>query len=210
MGRHSEQLLFASAFALLLLNQGLSRVCAQAEGAADRGVIGDVLDAAGLHNLVENLYFFRNTVASRGGLDSEFLNWLTPSYASLSRSLLSLPGWSLLRFIFLPAAVALSTCFSLYLQIGLVGAVLTAGLLTGLMYVFPVFLVLEAFSKTGLVALHGREMLRILILLTVASMLMLLLAYAYRLTPVILLSFIMLFSTACFTWFLPILLYYRS
>ena len=204
-------MLFASAFALLLLNQaGLSRVCAQADGAVGRGVIGDVLDAAGLHNLVENLYFFRNTVASRGGLDSEFLNWLSPSYASLSRSLLSLPGWSLLRLVFLPAAVAVSACFSLYLQIGLVGAVLTAGLLTGLMYVFPVLLVLEAFSKTGLVALHGRGMLRILILLAAASMLMLLFAYAYRLIPVILFSFIMLFSTACFAWFLPILLYYRG
>jgi len=203
-------MLFASALALLLLGQpGLNRAHAQAGGAADRGILGDVLDAAGLHGLVENLYSFRNTVLSRGGLDWEFLNWLTPSYTELSRSLISLPAWSLFRFILLPAAIVVSTCFSLYLQIGLLGAVLTAGFLIGLIYVFPVFLVVEVFSKIGLVAVYGRRMLTILVLLTAVSMLILLFAYAYRNIPMIFSSFIILVFTACFAWFLPILLYYQ-
>lgn len=211
MSTWSTRLLLASALALILLNQaGLNRVCAQIQDAVDRGVLGDVLDAAGLHTLVENLYFFRDTAAKGGGLDSEFLKWLTPYYADLSRKLVSLPGWTFLRFLFLPAAVVVSTCFSLYLQIGLVGAVLTASLLIGLMYVFPVFLVLEAFSKTGLVAVHSRRMLAVLILLTIVSMLTLLFAYAYRSIPLLFYSFTILFFTACFAWFLPILLYYWS
>ncbi|MBO3841594.1 MAG: hypothetical protein FGF48_04175 [Candidatus Brockarchaeota archaeon] len=209
MSSQSTRLLLASAFALFLLNQaGLNRVCAQVQDAADRGVLGDVLDAAGLHALVENLYFFRDAAVSGGGLDAEFLRWLTPSYAGLSRSLTSIPGWSFLRFLLLPAAIAVSTCFSLYIQIGLVGAVLTASLLIGLIYAFPIFLVLEAFSKTGLVAVHSRRMLAVLILLMVASMLTLLFAYAYRNIPMIFYSFAVLFFTACFAWFLPILLYY--
>lgn len=209
MSSQSTRLLLASAFALFLLNQaGLNRVCAQVQDSADRGVLGDVLDAAGLHTLVEKLYFFRDNAVKAGGLDSEFLKWLTTHYADLSRRLVSLPGWSFLRFLLLPAAIAVSTCFSLYLQIGLVGAVLTASLLIGLMYAFPIFLVLEAFSKTGLVAARSRGMLTVLILLTIVSMLTLLFAYAYRNIPMIFYSFTILFFTACFTWFLPILLYY--
>lgn len=209
MSSQSTRLLLASAFALFLLNQaGLNRVCAQVQDSADRGVLGDVLDAAGLHTLVEKLYFFRDNAVKAGGLDSEFLKWFTTHYADLSRRLVSLPGWSFLRFLLLPAAIAVSTCFSLYLQIGLVGAVLTASLLIGLMYAFPIFLVLEAFSKTGLVAARSRGMLTVLILLTIVSMLTLLFAYAYRNIPMIFYSFTILFFTACFTWFLPILLYY--
>jgi len=202
--------LFASLLALLLLGQpGLNRAHAQAGGADDRGILGDVLDASGLHSLVENLYSFRNAVLSRGGLDLELLNWLTPSYTELSRSLISLPTWSLFRFLILPAAIVVSACFSLYSQTGLLGAVLTAGFLIGLIYVFPVFLLIEAFSKTGFVALHGRRMLTILVLLTAVSMLILLFAYAYRNIPMIFSSFVMLVFTACFAWFLPILLYYQ-
>ncbi|MCX8183368.1 MAG: hypothetical protein N3F08_02990 [Crenarchaeota archaeon] len=211
MSSQSTRLLLASAFALILLNQaGLNRVCAQTQDSTNRGVLGDVLDAAGLHALVEKLYFFRDTAVKEGGLDSEFLKWFTSSYVEVSRSLMKLPGWSFLRFLFLPAAIVVSTCFTLYLQIGLVGAVLTASLLIGLIYIFPVFLVLEAFSKTGLVAVHSRRMLTVLILLTIVSMLTLLFAYAYRSIPLIFYSFAILFFTACFAWFLPILLYYWS
>jgi hypothetical protein len=205
------QLLLASAFALILLNpKSLNRVCAQVQDVADRGVLGDVLDAAGLHSLVEKLYFFRDTAVSRGGLDSEFLKWFIPLYEELSRSLRSLPGWFFLKLLLLPAAIVVSTCFSLYLQTGLAGAVLTSGFLAGLIYAFPAFLLLEAFSKTGLVAVHNRAMLTILILLVIASMLMLLFSYAYRSIPMVFYSFITLFFTACFAWFLPILLYYSS
>jgi len=205
------RVLFASLLALLLLSQpGLNRARAQAGGSNDRGILGDVLDASGLHSLVENLYSFRNTVLSRGGLDLELLHWFTASYAGLSRSLVSLPAWSFFRFLILPAAIVVSACFSLYTQTGLLGAVLTAGFLIGLIYVFPVFLLAEAFSKTGFVTLHGRRMLTILVLLTAVSMLILLFAYAYRNIPMIFSSLVMLVFTTCFAWFLPILLYYRS
>lgn len=201
-------MLLASALAFILL---LNTVSAHADGPAfNRGVLGDVLEAAGLRSLVETLHFFRSMVVGRGGLDSEFLSWLTPTYADLSRSLLNLPAWSILRFMFLPAAIVVSLCFSLYLQIGLLGAVLTAWFLIGLVYVFPIFLLVEAFSKTGLVATHSKKMLMLLLLLAVASMLSLLFAYGYHNIPAIFYSFIILGITLCFAWFLPILLYYQT
>ncbi len=212
MGRRLAQVLFAStlAFILLLNRASVNRVSAQADNpVSNRGVIGDVLDSVRLSNLVENLYFFRNMVVSRGGLDSQFLNWFMPFYAGLSGNLLNLPAWPIIRFIFLPAAVVLSVCLSLYPQIGLLGAVLTAGFLIGLIYVFPIFLVIEVFSKTGLIAKHSKTLLVMLLLLTIASTLSLLFAYGYYNMLVLFCSFVMLSATLCFAWFLPILLYYQ-
>lgn len=211
-GRLTHVLLASALVYMLLLNMvGVNSVSAQAGGpTSNRGVLGDVLEAAGLRSLVENLYFFRSMVVGRGGLDSGFLSWFTPIYADLSRSLLSLPAWSILRFVFLPAAIVVSVCLFLYLQIGLLGAVLTIGFLMGLIYVFPIFLAIEAFSKTGLVATHSKKMLTLLLLLAIGSTLSLLYAYGYHNIPAMFYSFIILSITLCFSWFLPILVYYQA
>jgi hypothetical protein len=62
---------------------------------------------------------------------------------------------------------------------------------------FPVFLLTEAFSKTGIVASHGRRFLAILLLLKDVSTLILLFPYAYRNIPMIFSSLVMLVSTTC-------------
>jgi hypothetical protein len=110
----------------------------------------------------------------------------------------------------LPAAMVLSTCLPLYPQAGILGIVLTAGFLTGLVYVFPILLIIEIFSKTGLVATHGKTMLKILLILLAASAFCLLLAYAASSAPILFSAYVMFLATMWLTWFLPILLYYRS
>jgi len=62
---------------------------------------------------------------------------------------------------------------------------------------FPVFLLTEAFSKTGIVASHGRRFLAILLLPKGVSTLILLFPYAYRNIPMIFSSLVMLVSTTC-------------
>lgn len=205
-------LLATSLLATLSINGiGVSIVSAQAENeTSSRGVLGDILNAVKLQGLVENMYRFRSSVKDRGGLDSEFLNWLTPIYSGFSKSLLSFPIWPIIRFTVLPAAMVLSTCLPLYPQTGILGVVLTAGFLTGLVYMFPILLIIEVFSKTGLVATHGKTMLKILLILIVASDFCLLLAHAASSAPVLFLSYIMFLATMWLIWFLPILLYYRS
>lgn len=190
---------------------GISVVSAQAENeTASRGVLGDVLDAVKLQGLVENMYTFRSRVTDRGGLDSDFLSWFTPMYSSFSKGLLNFPIWSVIRFIVLPAAILLSTCLPLYLQTGILGVVLTTGFLTGLVYMFPIFFAIEVFSKTGLVATHGKTMLKILLILLAVSDFCLLFAHATSNAPILFLSYVMFFATMWLIWFLPIILYYRS
>ncbi|MEM2087963.1 MAG: hypothetical protein QXF52_04735 [Thermoproteota archaeon] len=189
----------------------VSVVSAQAENeTASHGIVGDVLDAAKLQNLVENMYAFRSRVTDRGGFDSAFLSWFTPIYSSFSKGLLNSPVWSVIRFIFLPAAIVLSTCLPLYPQTGIIGVVLTTGFLTGLVYMFPILFAIEILSKTGLVATHGKTMLKILLVLLAVSAFCLLFAHATSNAPVLFSSYVMFFVTMWFTWFLPILLYYRS
>jgi hypothetical protein len=196
---------------LSLSRMGVSIVSAQADNATfSRGVLGDVLDAVKLQSLVENMYRFRSSVAERGGLDSDFLNWLTPIYSGFSKSLLGTPIWPIIRFTVLPVAIVLSTCLPLYPQAGILGVVLTVGFLTGLVYMLPLFLIIEVFSKTGLVATHGKTMLKILLVLIVVSDFCLLLAHAIRSAPVLFSSYAMFFATMWLIWFLPILLYYRA
>jgi hypothetical protein len=213
MDRHLIMMLMVTALlaTLSLSRMGVSIVSAQAENATfSRGVLGDVLDAVKLQSLVENIYVFRSRVAERGGLDSDFLNWLTPMYSGFSKSLLGFPIWSIIRFAVLPAAIVLSTCLPLYPQAGILGVVLTAGFLTGVVYMLPIFLIIEVFSKTGLVATHGKTMLKILLILVVVSGFCLLFAYATNNFPVLFSSYVMFFVAMWFIWFLPILLYYRS
>lgn len=205
-------LMVTALLAVLPVSQiGVIVISAQAGNeTSSRGVLGDVLDAVKLQSLVENMYSFKNRVADRGGLDSEFLNWLTPIYSDFSKSLLGLPIWPITRFIVLPAAIAISICLPLYSQTGTLGVVLTAGFLTGLIYMLPLFLIIEVFSKTGLVATHGKTMLKMLLILILVSDLCLLVAHATHNVQVLFSSYVMFFAATWFTWFLPILLYYRS
>lgn len=205
-------LMVTALLAVLSVNRiGVIVVSAQAGNeTSSRGVLGDVLDAVKLQGLVENIYAFRNRVADRGGLDSEFLNWLTPMYSGFSKSLLGFPIWPIIRFIALPAAIAISTCLPLYPQTGILGVVLTAGFLTGLIYMLPLFLIIEVFSKTGLVATHSKMMLKMLLILIVVSDLCLLFAHATHNVQVLFSCYVMFFATTLFAWFLPILLYYRG
>lgn len=190
---------------------GVSVVSAQAENETiSRGVLGDVLDAVKLQSLVENMYAFRSRVTDKGGFDSDFLSWFIPIYSSFSKGLLNSPIWPVIRFTVLPIAIVLSTCLPLYPQTGILGVVLTTGFLTGLVYMFPILFAIEVFSKTGLVATHGKTMLKILPVLLAVSAFCLLFAHAASNTPVLFLSYVMFSATMWFTWFLPILLYYRS
>ncbi|MEM3712728.1 MAG: hypothetical protein QXR97_04235 [Thermoproteota archaeon] len=177
--------------------------------ASSRGIFGDVLDTVKLHNLVENIYSFRDRINYRRGPDLELLNWLLPGYKSFSRILLGSPLWPL-KLVFLPAAIIISSVLPLYSQIGLIGVVLASGFLTGMIYMLPLFLLIETFSKTGLVAIHGRTMLRLLLALLAVSTIFLLIAYGYPNAPLLFSSYLMLIFTLWFTWFLPLFLYYKS
>ncbi len=186
------------------------RAYAQAESdASSRGILGDVLDTIGLHGLVENLYSFRTKVIYSSGLDNEFLQWLLPYYREFSRAVLESPLWPL-KLVLLPAALVISSCLPLYPQTGLLGVVFASGFLTGMVYVFPLFLIIEVFSKVGLVAMHGKTMLKTLPVLFIISALILLIAYGYPNAPLLFAAYVILTATLWFTWFLPILLYYWS
>ncbi|MEM2246814.1 MAG: hypothetical protein QXM51_01625 [Thermoproteota archaeon] len=174
-----------------------------------RGIFGDILDTVKLHSLVENMYSFRNRVFQRSGPDSELLNWLLPRYRSFSETVLKSPLWPI-KIVFLPAAIVISSILPLYPQIGLIGVALASGLLTGMIYMLPLFLIIEKFSKTGLVAMHGKTMLKTLPILFVASAILLLIAHGYPNALLLFTSYLMLVFTLWFTWFLPIILYYMS
>lgn len=195
---------------ILTISSFSRRAQAQPEyEAPSRGIFGDILDTVKLHSLVENMYSFRNRVFYRGGSDSELLNWLIPRYRSFSETILKSPLWPI-KLFFLPAAVVVSSILPLYPQIGLVGIALASGLLTGMIYMLPLFLIIETFSKTGLVAMHGKTMLKILPVLFAASIVLLLIAYGYPNALLLFSSYLVLIFTLWFTWFLPIVLYYRS
>ena len=186
------------------------KVYDQAEyDASSRGMLGDVLDTIGLHGLVENLYSFRNRVIYRGGLDYEFYQWLLPRYREFSRAVLESPLWPL-KLVLLPAALVISSCLTLYPQAGMLGVVFASGFLTGMVYMLPLFLIIEVFSKVGLVAMHGKTMLKMLLVLFIISTLILLIAYGYPNAPLLFSAYVILTATLWFTWFLPILLYYYS
>jgi len=194
---------------LTLLTRYSVSVYAQYGGeASPRGLFGDVLDMVRLHGLVENMYMFRDRVFSKGGLDSELLNWLIPHYISFSKTILESPIWPL-KLFFLPASIIISFCLPLYSQAGLVGVVLASGLLTGLVYALPLFLIIETFSKIGLVAMHGRIMLKILLILLLVSAVVLLVAYGHPNPPLLFSAYLLLTATLWFASFLPIVIYYK-
>jgi hypothetical protein len=187
-----------------------NRAFAQADYESfSRGILGDVLDAVGLHGLVENMYSFKKMVRYRGGADFELLSWLLPIYRSFSKWILESPLWPV-KLVFLPAALLIAYCLPLYSQVGFLGVVLASGLLTGAFYMLPLFLTIEFLSKIGFVALHGKTMLKILLVLLVASAILLLFAYGYPSVPILFSSYALLAATLWFMWFIPILLYYRS
>lgn len=194
---------------ILTISSFSRRAQAQPGHETPRGIFGDILDTVKLHSLVENMYSFRNRVFYKGGPDSELLNWLIPRYRGFSETILKSPLWPI-KLVFIPAAVVVSSIMPLYPQIGLVGIALASGLLTGMIYILPLFLIIEIFSKTGLVAVHGKTMLKILSMLFAASAILLLVAYGYPNALLLFSSYSMLIFTLWFTWFLPIVLYYRS
>ncbi|MBO3799623.1 MAG: hypothetical protein FGF52_00985 [Candidatus Brockarchaeota archaeon] len=207
-----ERLVWTVIVAILLIVPLEKAVCqreyAQAEyNTFPRGILGDVLDTTRLHGLVENLYTFRNRVTHRGGLDYEFLQWLLPRYREFSRAVLGSPLWPL-KLVLLPAAIIISSCLPLYPQTGLLGVVFVSGFLTGMVYALPLFLIIEVFSKVGLTAMHGKTMLKILLVLFIISALILLIAHGYPNAPLLFSAYAILTATLWFTWFLPILLYY--
>jgi len=177
--------------------------------ASQRGIFGDVLDTANLHGLVENMYSFRDSVLRGEGPDSELLKWLIPHYRGFSRTIMGSLFWPL-KFFFLPIALIVSSFLPLYQQIGLVGVALASGFLTGMVYMLPLFLLIEVFSKTGLVAMHGKTMLKLLTVFFLVSAILLLIAYGYPNALLLFSSYLVLIATLWFAWFLPIVLYYES
>ncbi|MCS7138792.1 MAG: hypothetical protein NZ873_01895 [Crenarchaeota archaeon] len=195
---------------IFMISSFYKRIRAQAESeTSSRGLFGDILDAVKLHNLVENMYYFRKRIASEEGPDSELFNWLLPGYRSFSNAILRSPFW-ILKLLFLPAAIVISSLLPFYSQIGLIGIAFSSGLLTGMFYALPLFLLIEIFSKTGLVAIHGKTMLKLLLILFIVSAFLLLVAYGYPNAPLLFSSYLILIFTLWFTWFLPIVLYYNS
>lgn len=208
-----ERSAWAMAITLLIAIFTLSyfsmSISAQVEReASSRGIFGDVLDMVGLHNLVENMYSFRNRINYGGGPDSELLNWLLPGYKSFSRSVLESPLWPL-KLVFLPAAVVVSSVLPLYSQVGLIGIALASGLLTGMIYILPLFILIETLSKTGLVAIYGKTMLRLILVLFAVSAILLLIAYGYPNVLLLFSSYLVLVFTLWFACFLPIVFYYN-
>ncbi|MGQ9479297.1 MAG: hypothetical protein ACUVQ0_04645 [Thermoproteota archaeon] len=190
----------------LCLSQAGSRFSQSNEGS--RGILGETLEWAGLSNLLQNLYDFKSSVLSRAGLDSDILNWLMPYYSGFSRSVLTLGVFT--KIIALPTAVVTAICLPLYPQSGILGVVSAIGLLTGFIYIFPLFLVVEYFSKLGIIATYDKLLIIILMILASSSAFCILFAYALNNFLILLSSLILLTATTWFLWFFPILIYYHS
>lgn len=190
---------------------GTSMVFAQSGNETpSRGVFGDALDMLRLHGLIKNMYEFKERVFVRGGFEANFLSWVISLYSGFSKIVLGSPIGIAIKTIALPFALITSICLPLYPQLGMLGVVLAICFLTGLVYAFPLFLIVEAFSKVGLITIYGKSMLIALLMLAAISTLSMLYGYGYYNVQAFFASCLLMLITTWFAWFLPIFLYYRS